>query len=650
MRYGSICSGIEAASVAWEPLGWEPAFFSEIDPDPSIVLAARYGAGKPIYMPDPEEPGIDKDEAKARRAAIKSLDRIQWGNRVRNFGDFTQIRDTDLEPIDLLVGGTPCQDYSVAGLRAGLDGERGNLTLEFSRLAYRARPRWFLWENVPGVFSLNEGRDFGAILGTFSGRHGHIYAPPADGWRNSGIVEPHDPDSYGLAWRVLDLRHFGIPQRRRRVFIVGFLGDWRPAGAVLFERQSLSGDSPPRRGTRQGTAGDADEGAGKRFEQPFETANVLTSRMSKGINTTVDEGQTPILVPIYTPELADPIVTKEGETYTHEGKGNFRTRNIIAVQERAVSENPANGPDGAGFRDDGLAYTLEARPVPQAVAYTSQITSPSNRSNPRPEDPCPTLAADDKPPILAFSMKDHGQDVAEDCSPTRRAGVHDASHPNGGVPPAIAFKASHFTRGKDGAPTDCISPLTADADKGDQDTLILAQNQPSIAVAFQERGRTGGRNLEFQEDEAYALTAPKGGGRAQERCVAIQDVNFRHQHQNGIGWSEGDEACAVDTRADQGIADGYCVRRLTPRECERLQGFPDDWTRVPIGWRKEKRVTKLRPEDYWSPAPDGGWILHMADGPRYRMVGNSKGVPVVRWIGSRIADVDALIKEKRHAA
>jgi DNA (cytosine-5)-methyltransferase 1 len=196
MIYGSVCSGIEAASCAWHPLGWSPSFFSEIDAFPRAVLAHRF----------PEVP---------------------------LHGDFTTIQAGDYRPIDLLVGGTPCQSFSIAGLRGGLDDDRGNLALEYLRLADRLRPRWLVWENVPGVLSSNGGRDFGSILG--------------------GLVEL----GYGFAYRVLDAQFFGVAQRRRRVFVVGHLGDWRPAAAVLLEPQGLRGDPPPSRAAGQGASASA---------------------------------------------------------------------------------------------------------------------------------------------------------------------------------------------------------------------------------------------------------------------------------------------------------------------------------------------------------------------------------------------------------
>ena len=186
MRYGSVCSGIEAATQAWHGLGWEPAFFSDIEKFPVAVLQHHY--------PD-----------------------------VPCHGDFTTIKDDEYGAIDLLVGGTPCQSFSVAGLRGGMDDDRGNLALEFLRLAQRKTPKWLVWENVPGVLSSNGGRDFGSFLGALA------------------------EIGYGFAYRVLDAQYFGVAQRRRRVFVVGYLGDWRRAAAVLFEREGLLGNPAPSR-------------------------------------------------------------------------------------------------------------------------------------------------------------------------------------------------------------------------------------------------------------------------------------------------------------------------------------------------------------------------------------------------------------------
>ncbi|TIR88122.1 MAG: DNA cytosine methyltransferase, partial [Mesorhizobium sp.] len=201
-------------------------------------------------MPDPHALGLTAKDRKARAAAIKAVSRLpERANGVPNHGDMTQFEEWPDHAIDLLIGGTPCQDYSVAGLRAGMDGVRGSLTLTYAAIARRYRPRWLVWENVFGVLSSKGGRDFASLLGLLSGRRIEV---PSDGWKSAGIVEGYG-GAYGLAWRVFDTQYVrvdgsprALPQRRRRVFVVGcFGGDWRRAAAVLFERESLSGNPPP---------------------------------------------------------------------------------------------------------------------------------------------------------------------------------------------------------------------------------------------------------------------------------------------------------------------------------------------------------------------------------------------------------------------
>ena len=193
MRYLSVCSGIEAASAAWHELGWTPVAFSEIEPFPCAVLAHHHP-------------------------------------HVPNWGDMTRFKEWPDADVDVLVGGTPCQSFSVAGLRKGLADPRGNLALTFLAIADKYRPGWILWENVPGVLSSEGGADFAAFLG--------------------GMGEL----GYGWAYRVLDAQYFGLAQRRRRVFVVGCARGWAAAAAVLFELESLRGDPAPGRETREGIA------------------------------------------------------------------------------------------------------------------------------------------------------------------------------------------------------------------------------------------------------------------------------------------------------------------------------------------------------------------------------------------------------------
>jgi DNA (cytosine-5)-methyltransferase 1 len=215
MTYGSVCTGISAEHVAWSGLGWKAAWFSEIDPFCCALLKHHY--------PD-----------------------------VPNLGDMTDV-EKFTGPIDVLVGGTPCQDFSVAGKRAGMAGERSGLALKYVELLERLRPRWLVWENVPGVLSSGGGRDFGSFIGALA------------------------ECGYGVCWRILDAQFAGVAQRRRRVFVVGHLGDWRRACAVLLERESLCGNPAPRRKAGEevtGTIG-ARTTAGGGFGGDFETTGGL---------------------------------------------------------------------------------------------------------------------------------------------------------------------------------------------------------------------------------------------------------------------------------------------------------------------------------------------------------------------------------------
>jgi len=364
MRYLSVCSGIEAATVAWHPLGWKAVAYSEVEPFPCSLLKHHY----------PETP---------------------------NWGDMTRWRDWPRETVDLLVGGTPCQSFSTAGLRKGLDDIRGQLALGFSQIAEHSRPRWIVWENVPGVLSSGGGRDFGSFIGS--------------------LVKL----GYGLCWRVLDAQHFGVPQRRRRVFVVGYLGDWRNSAAVLFEQESLRGDFKAGRKKRKGTAGTTQDGIG-------------ASCQGRPIN------------------------------------GMFWDGTQITQALDAVLEKRQTMPEKNRF---------------PAVLVNQKKNWPAKIA-----------------PTLSASMGD-------------KQGLEN-QHIFGG--------AGHFVSSIDGA--------------------------------------------------------------------------------NGQAFCSGSL---------------MRVRRLTPLECERLQGFPDGWTDVPHRGKA---------------APDG---------PRYKAIGNSMAVPVMRWIGNRIQMVEELMNDRK---
>lgn len=448
MIYGSVCSGIEAATVAWHPLEWTPAWFAEIDPFASAVLAHRF----------PE---------------------------VRNLGDFTSIRPHWLRRIgavgiDLLVGGTPCQAFSLAGHRLGLDDPRGNLTLEFLGLVKRLRPRWVVWENVPGVLSLDCGRTFGAILGALA------------------------ECGYGLAYRILDAQFFGVPQRRRRVFVVGCAGGWQAACAVLFERDSLRWDLAPRR---------------KKEE-------------------------------IVAPLTATGIGTCGGDPKQAQA-GHILPAAVVGHSVSAKWAKRGSGPSGSEYHN---------------------------------------LA-------VAFSCKDYGADAQEDVAPTLRAMGHFGSHANAGGQVAVAFRGC----GQDGfVPREVTPPiLSTDGDN----------TCPMVFEARFARNGRGAPDVVAPPLKAYSGSTGKGDGAPL-------------------------------------VASWIAVRRLTPRECERLQGFPDDWTLIP------NYIQKIRPDEIEDVAAYLGIPLDAArrlgataDGPRYKAIGNSMAVPVMRWIGARIDHVDRVLKE-----
>lgn len=512
MRYGSVCSGIEAATAAWHSLGWTPAWFAEIDPFASAVLAHHY-------------PGV------------------------RNLGDFTQI-GAAAGPIDVLVGGTPCQSFSVAGLRGGLGDDRGNLALEFLRLAGRARPAWVVWENVPGVLSStsHDAPDRRPPDIDLDGDDG-----PADG-EEVVVVDEYESDEthafacflaglqefgYGFAYRVLDAQHFGVPQRRRRVFVVGHLGDWRRAAAVLFERGCLSGDTPPRREAGAGAAPGVGDGfTPSRFGGYQPGAGPL--RADGG-----DLGGGSEVLIAHVPEVAFCLKSEAGRNESGSHVGQAWNTNYIAHTLR-----------GRGFdaSEDGTGRGTPLVSVIAPTLFASQGGASSGYH-----------------PVIPIDMRQ-----------ASRGGTMTNNRPEG---------------------TSGGAPGTGIGEPGDPAPSLSLSHPP--AIAYQCHGNNVG---------------PMGTVRAGNQGItggvpfvmAIQDGRAMDKAQNGLGVNGDGTAYTCDTTGAQSVATHSAVRRLTPRECERLQGFPDDWTLVPYRGR---------------PA---------ADGPRYRAVGNSMAVPVMRWIGERI--------------
>ena len=477
MKYGSVCSGIEAASKAWEPLGWKPAWFSEIEPFPSAVLAHHW----------PE---------------------------VSNLGDMTKIADAvragEVEAPDVLVGGTPCQAFSIAGLREGLSDDRGQLTLSYVELANaidakrreRGEPESIVvWENVPGVLSSKDNA-FGCFLAGLAGESSELQ--PAGGkWTHAGCVS--GPERV-IAWRVLDAQFFGVAQRRRRVFVVASARKGFDPAEVLFEFDSVRRDSAPRRETQKAVA-------------------ALTAR---GVGTCgADDNQAQAGHLIAQCANGDVSHTLKGEGFDGSEDGTGRGVPVVAFGggNTAGHIDVATACTAHGIRLDFDTETFAVHGT-QDPDTNRELAHTLGRNNGQ-ENAC-----------IAFSYKDNGADATSDLSPTIRAGNHDKSHANSGQPPAIAY-----------------------------------------AFKAGQGAKTGG--IGYAEEQSPTLTSASSG-----------------------------------TNLAPAVMHGIAVRRLTPIECERLQGFPDNHTL--IGWR-------------------GKDATECPDGPRYKAIGNSMAVPVMRWIGERVA-------------
>jgi DNA (cytosine-5)-methyltransferase 1 len=446
MNYLSVCSGIEAATVAWHDLGWNALGYSEIEKFPSEVLKHHY--------PD-----------------------------VPNLGDMTKYKEWDFgtNRLGLLVGGTPCQSFSVAGLRKGLEDPRGNLALTYVGILDKFRPKWCIWENVPGVLSSNKGRDFGAFLGA--------------------LVELR----YGFAYRVLDAQNFGVAQRRRRVFVVGCSTGWESAAKVLFESESLSGNYSQSRGARKSIATTTERSLAYGGSDP-ECADTVTSKWAKGSGgPSGNECGLFVAHKVYETHPADSRVKEMGDTC------------------QTVTSRWGTGGGNV--------------PLVQSYGFEPGIVKREGNPSRFSEEMSPTLRAEmgDNQVAVAYSIRE------------------DAKANNFSATPLEVTPALQATR----------------------PSVQSHHAQTFVAHTFKVRGGC------------------EGGGK---------------------GYLGQDEAAfTISCNQDQQLFHNMAVRRLTPTECERLQGFPDDYTNI---------------KD------------NCPDSPRYKALGNSMAVPVMKWIGERIQMVE----------
>jgi DNA (cytosine-5)-methyltransferase 1 len=581
LQYGSVCSGIEAVSLAWQRLGWRPAWFSEIEPFPNAVLAHHY--------PD-----------------------------VPNLGDMTGIADqvragTATAP-DILVGGTPCQAFSVAGARKGLADPRGALTLKYTELAnvidetrqqLHQQPSVIVWENVPGVLS-DKSNAFGCLLGALAGESRELQ-PAGAKWTNAGCVSgPHRR----IAWRVLDAQYFGVAQRRKRVFLVASGRDGFDPAEVLFEPDRLRGDSSPGEQAWQIATGPFEGSAYRAGSFPGSLAGAY-QRVSVTVCFGGGNRQGPI--------AKAACLTARGHKCDFEVE-TFAAQAVTGQQAHAL--NTAIG--GKGSSEDGtgrgvpivtqltsrsatpVAFAQNSRNEVRLEAGDGQIVGALSVGGGKPGQGMPAIAyvptpnspsdghGDEKTPMLGFTAQGSGADVLENLAPTLRAGGHAESHANAGVMPAIAFKTLQATFNYDISGT-LISHYSKEPQTAD---TILGPDLVARSVAI--RGREGSTTAELGGAVADALRASGGGSDKAHVLLPSLEAYFHGEllPPDESGWSQW--AC-------------WRVRRLMPVECERLQGMPDNYTLVPYRGK---------------PA---------ADAPRYKAIGNSMAVPCVAWLGQRLS-------------
>lgn len=567
MKYVSIFSGIEAATVAWHPLGWEPLAFSEIDPFPSAVLQHHY--------PD-----------------------------IPNLGDITKI---DWSPYvgaaDIVVGGSPCQSFSVAGKREGLAGASG-LMFEYIRAVRALRPRWFVWENVPGAFTSERGGAYRQLLSEM------------------------DALGYGLAWRVLDAQFFGVAQRRERVFLVGSLGTMRCA-EVLFERESLSWDHQSSREKRKALTeeaarrvGTADHDSGCLNPGETQSRRVYpTSGVYPTLSTREKSGQNQESVfTQFGDDVAGTLTSRYDSSPCVDRGAN------VVVDERDkvfLCQTAQTGSNGKLVKQDDVMNTLDRTNSTAVAALDFNPTDARLRY--AQDDVSQTLTAragtggNQVPlvqvapiafnPSAGITEKGGGFALSEDVTPTLKTDHNSA----------VAFASNQ----RDEVRELEVSGALAAQPGIKQQTYICRADGQANAMTSVNLAPT----LTSHAKKDPPLIYPAEDSTGEDEPVTLQI------HGGKPGGGKGaliqrDMSATLSTHNTQTpITGGHekrglTVRRLTPRECERLQGFPDDYTDIP--YRNKE---------------------HAPDGARYKALGNSMAVPVMRWIGERIHMVEEANKQ-----
>ena len=513
IKYLSICSGIESVSVAWKPLGWEAMGFSEIDPFRSAILQYHY----------PE---------------------------VKNYGDFTKItKESFSETPDVLVGGTPCATFSIAGLRKGLGEDRGNLALEFILLIKRIKPTWVLWENVFGVLSSNGGRDFASFLGALA------------------------ECGYGFAYRVLDAQYTrtqrfprAIPQRRRRVFVVGHIGNWKNPAKVLFNTTSMQENPPPIRRKQERIARESTHRLARRGE--------------------------------YVPDgVAGTIAARDWKSST----------DLIVEKPPIMVRHSQTGSNGKNWTDEDVSWSLTANDIYTVI----ETSTPDKTARIYKDEVSPTLTAmtgGNRQPII---FKDHNPDDEDNSL------MHYADEIE--IVKLRKYKVDILNLQKS-----------------------LSEGKKRIKYSLKEIAETLDVNLTtvehwFRTDRSFSIPNENIWFDL-KNLLQIETDEFdksitefkleegKYEMSRRIYSSEGVSPTITANNPETKIAvntkhpRNHIIRRLTPIETERLQGFPDNYTQIPYRGKPKEECPVSK---------------------RYEACGRAMSINVMEYLGERIQKVES---------
>ena len=547
-----------------------------------------------------------------------------------HLGDITKISGYNAPIVDCVVGGSPCQDLSVAGKRAGLDGERSGLFMEQLRIikemrdndvrtngrsGVAVRPRYMVWENVPGAFSSNKGEDFRVVLeetAKIADKDANVPMPDTGKWQTSGCILG---DGWSIAWRVLDAQFWGVPQRRRRIALVADFGG-QSAPEILFVRQSVSRDIEQSQPKGEATSSDAEGsvGANDRLGADQYNATILGDTVSTlGVNCGMSHGRQCVLEPIEIAYSFEPGIASREGGHIYEGvSGTLRANmgdNQMAVANIVLDDQ---GGQQVNVRTDGVSPTLRAEThgnlpcvVEQAPSYTMKIRSGCDIDAHGKAAGKGALIQTEKSGTLScvqdqylfqpvYSVENHPADSRVDIDDTGKVQTLTSRMGTGGGNVTLVMEQTVFSKSRRAqTSTDyetwkesCIANTLNAFDQGDVRTN-------ECVIALDRASYNQGRNAQFdigisESGNAQSLVA-KGPGAV---CYT-PTVN-----------------CQYGTR--------YIVRRLTPLECERLQGYPDGWT------------------DIGEYTDTNGKKKQSSDAARYKALGNSIAIPPWKWVMKRL--------------